>query len=304
MLYVERVSLSQEQGNWHRVQDRAAERDWYDAQQDAQGHRVDGDEWPKLTSEMQQWVKRQRTSSERWRIFSASFLSCQSRGTCTLSAIWTSRHGKKKKVSFHFESDTLSDHERTDVIKTEDTAECQEEDARMGTKIDTVRGWERKDSDTEVDHVGDTFEDRTFDPYYDLREVIIRFLRVTKKSMSMMRSDLVNITTNLVRIQVERDKRVHKDKCEDSIFQEEFVLSCLSTSSKTKARVRVRTKTKEFIGTAKNDHHSIGCSNDQQNSWTEAMLLERSTGLKIWQECRLRVGHRKVQLEWRKGKSR
>ena len=189
------------------------------------------------------------------------------------------------------------------LIKTEDTAEC-EEDARMGTKVDTVRGWERKDSDTEVDHVGDTFEDRTFDTYCDLREVIIRYLRVTKKSVSMMRSDLVNITTNLVGNQVERDKRVHKDKCEDSIIQEEIVLSCLSTSSKTKARVRVRTKTKEFIGTAKNGHHSIGCSNEQQNSWTEVMLLERSTGLKIWQECRLRVGHRKVQLEWRKAKSR
>ena len=207
----------------------------------------------------------------------------------------------KQQVSFHFESDTLSDHERTYVIKTEDTAEC-EEDARMGTKVDTDRGWERKDSDTEVDRVGDTFEDRTFDTYCDLREVIIRYLRVAKKSVSMLRSDLANITTILVRNLIERDKRVHKDKYEDSIIREEFVLLCLSTSSKTKARVRVRTKTKEFIGTAKNGHHNIGCSNDQQNSWTEAMLLERSTGLKIWQEYRLRVRHRKVQLEWRKTK--
>ena len=53
-LHVERVPLWQEQGDWHRVQDRAAQRNWYDTQQHAEDHRVDGDEWPKLTSEMQE----------------------------------------------------------------------------------------------------------------------------------------------------------------------------------------------------------------------------------------------------------
>ena len=68
----------------------------------------------------------------------ASSFSCQLRGTCTLSAIWTSRHGSKH-VSCLLESDTLSDHERADVTRTEHTPECEGEDARMGTKVDTVR---------------------------------------------------------------------------------------------------------------------------------------------------------------------
>ena len=117
-----------------------------------------------------------------------------------------------------------------------------------------------------------------------------------------MRSDFANITTILVQNLVERDKRVHKDKCEDSIVQEYFLL-WFRNSGKTKTRIRVRTKIKKIDGTVKNGYHSIGCFNDKQNTWTEVMLLERSTTLMIRQECRLRKGHRDVQLKWRKGKA-
>ena len=51
-LHAERAPLWQEQGDWHRTQDRAAELGWCDAQQHTERHRVGGDEWPKLTSEM------------------------------------------------------------------------------------------------------------------------------------------------------------------------------------------------------------------------------------------------------------
>ena len=86
---------------------------------------------------------------------------------------------------------------------------------------------------------------------------------VTKKLMSMMRSDLASITTILVQNLVERDNRVHREKSEDSIAQEEHFLLWFSNSGKAKTRERVRSKTKEFVATTKNGHHSLGCSNDK-----------------------------------------
>ena len=96
------------------------------------------------------------------------------------------------------------------------------------TKGDKVRGWWRKGSGAADDDVGDVawwsryVRRQSFDTFCDLRVVIIRYLWVTKKSTSMMRSDSASITTNLVQNLIKRDKRVHKDKSEDSITQEDF----------------------------------------------------------------------------------
>ena len=176
-----------------------------------------------------------------------------------------------------------------------------------GTKGDTLRGWRRKGSGAEVDHVRDvvrwsrSVRRQVFRHSCRLRAVIIRYLSDKKAGVN----DEIRFSEYHDEPCTEpgrkRDKRVHKDKCEDSIIQEEFVLSCLSTPSKTKTRVRVRTKIQEFVGTAKNGLRSRGCSNEKQNTWTDEMLLERSTTLKVWQECMLTMGHRDVHLEWRKG---
>ena len=106
-----------------------------------------------------------------------------------------------------------------------------------------------------------------------------------------MRSDLASITTNLVQILVERDKRVHKNKSEDSITQEDF-LPWFSNSDNAKAGERERTKTKKFVGTTKNGLHSIGCSNDLQNTWTE----------EIWRGQRRSRSDKSADWGWDTGK--
>ena len=77
----------------------------------------------------------------------------------------------KQQVSCLLESDTLSDHERTGVIRTEHTAEYEDEDARMTQKVIQCEDEDAKTltlksimSETLFDEA-DAFEGRSFDTY-------------------------------------------------------------------------------------------------------------------------------------------
>ena len=139
--------------------------------------------------------------------------------------------------------------------------QCEDEDAKI-LMLKSIM------SETLIGEVG-AFDDRPFGTNADLFAVIIRYLSNKKVDVND-EIRLASISTILVQDLVEREVKTSSLK----IF-------FLSWFVKAKTRKRVRTKTKEFVGTTKNCHHSIGCSNDKQNTWTEAMLLERSTGLKV-----------------------
>ena len=133
----------------------------------------------------------------------------------------------KQQVSRLLESDTLSDHERADVIRTEHTAECEEENARRAQNLIQFEDEDAKVlilksimSETLIGEAG-AFEDRHFDTNIDLFVVITRYLSNKKVGVND-EIRLASISTILVQDAVEREERVHWDKGEDSIAQDFF----------------------------------------------------------------------------------
>ena len=178
----------------------------------------------------------------------------------------------KQQISCVLESDTLSDHERTDVIRTDYTAECEEENARMTQKLTQFEDEDAKTLtlksimlETLFDEA-DAFEGRSFDTYWNLRVVIIRYLSSKKVGVN----DEIRFSEYYDESCTDPGRKRQESAQEQEWRQHRSrFLSCISNSGKAKTRVRVRTKTKEFVGTAKNGPHNIGCFNDKQNTWTE-----------------------------------